>query len=229
MCHVLQICFAARLPMPRSVALRSVYLATRLGRRDDRGMKKIILSVLLFGLIHTHFEQRVAHADNVPVADDAGTVDRAPRLGPEGPAAIDAAPSSPSTEVTAMKLTDLEPQFIQHEETVGTWTRRLPDGATEEVTGPQSYIAYVDHLSEAHGVMFLCPKCFAANGGDVGTHQIICWNPSVPQTVEPKPGRWEMRGTGYGDLSLVAGSSSVLLTSGCQAHFFVTTGEIRVT
>lgn len=36
----------------------------------------------------------------------------------------------------------------------------------------------------------------------------------APPDVDPKPGRWEFHGTGYADLSLVAGSSSILLTSG---------------
>jgi hypothetical protein len=81
-------------------------------------------------------------------------------------------------------------------------------------------------LWAADGIWFLCPKCFQANGGRVGTHQVACWRPRVPQTISPTPGRWEFQGTSLKDLSLVAGSSSILLTSGCQAHFFVTNGEI---
>lgn len=75
-------------------------------------------------------------------------------------------------------------------------------------------------------MLFLCPKCFAANGGNVGTHSCICWRPCVPQTEDPKPGRWEFEGSGLSDLTLVAGSSSVLLQGGCDAHFFVRAGEI---
>jgi hypothetical protein len=73
----------------------------------------------------------------------------------------------------------------------------------------------VDGIAEADGVMFLCPKCFVHNGGEVGTHRVLCWRPRVPQTRDPKPGRWELVGTGFDDLSLVAGSSSVLLKSFC--------------
>jgi hypothetical protein len=85
---------------------------------------------------------------------------------------------------------------------------------------------FVETLNEANGVEFLCPKCFKANGGASGTHLVICWSPSVPQDTSPTPGRWEMHGSGIGDLTLVAGSSSVLLKGGCCAHFFVRGGEI---
>lgn len=84
----------------------------------------------------------------------------------------------------------------------------------------------VDTLVEADGVCFLCPKCFKQNGGPVGTHSVICWAPSVPQDTSPTPGRWEMHGAGLDDLTLVAGSSSVALQGGCQAHFFVRAGAI---
>lgn len=82
-------------------------------------------------------------------------------------------------------------------------------------------------FAEADGVMFLCPKCFEVNGGSVGTHSVICWRPRVPQTWNPKPGRWEFEGSSLDDLTLVAGSSSVLLTGGCEAHFYVRRGHIE--
>lgn len=108
-----------------------------------------------------------------------------------------------------MKLTDLEPQFLSHRGDPRThWN--------------------VDTLAEANGIFFVCPKCFAANDNSrIGVHGIICWDPSVPQTVSPTPGRWAMSGTGYEDLTLTAGSSSILLTGpGCGAHFFIQRGEI---
>jgi hypothetical protein len=55
---------------------------------------------------------------------------------------------------------------------------------------------------------------------------VLCWQPHVPQTIHPIPGRWRFVGTGYDDLSLVAGSSSIALKSGCKAHFFVRDGNI---
>lgn len=109
-----------------------------------------------------------------------------------------------------MRLTDLEPHFLLFEAGWESKTFRM-----------------TDELAGAHGVEFLCPKCFQANGGRVGTHVVICWTPQVPQTESPTPGRWELVGTGYQDLTLRAGSSSVFLPGpGCGAHFFITKGEI---
>jgi hypothetical protein len=106
-----------------------------------------------------------------------------------------------------VKLHDLEACFLHHND----------EGWTE-----------VDRIEDADGVMFLCPKCYLANGGPIGTHMVICWDPSVPPEISPKPGRWNLVGTSLDDLSLQANSSSVLLTSGCQWHGFVTNGEATV-
>ena len=105
-----------------------------------------------------------------------------------------------------MKITDLDATFIKREDSHN--------------------FRMVDTIGEADGVEFLCPMCFKENNGPVGTHAVICWSPSVPQDTSPTPGRWSMQGTGLHDLTLVAGSSSVLLKGGCQAHFFVRNGEI---
>ena len=107
-----------------------------------------------------------------------------------------------------MRLIELEPRFLK-------------------ITQPDSWNTDVSK-DEADGIMFLCPVCFVANKGNVGTHSIICWRPHVPQTQSPTTGRWEMLGTGFNDLTLQAGSSSIFLnTASCAAHFFITNGEIR--
>lgn len=85
----------------------------------------------------------------------------------------------------------------------------------------------VDSIQEADGIRFLCPKCFADKGNKIGVHSCICWAPSVPQDTSPTPGRWDLVGTSFDDLTLVAGSSSILLTSGCMAHFFIRNGEVQ--
>ncbi len=108
-----------------------------------------------------------------------------------------------------MKLIDLDPQFLKN---------------LDDVTSQ-----YVDTIAEADGIQFLCPVCWKKNGGPVGTHVIHCWNPSVPQTKTPKGGRWNLVGTGFHDLSLVAGSSSVLIKNedGTEHwHGFVKSGEV---
>lgn len=110
------------------------------------------------------------------------------------------------------RFADLEPSFLRFE----------TNDFSSKVFQMQ------DAIAGAHGVMFVCPKCYVSCGGRAGAHSIICWTPAVPQTVSPQPGRWAMQGTGYNDLTLVAGSSSVLLLGpgGCQAHFFVRDGRV---
>ena len=92
----------------------------------------------------------------------------------------------------------------------------------------KSYMNNVD-IKNADGVRFLCPKCYITNKGPIGTHSILCWQPHIPQDIYPTPGRWNLLGTGIDDLELKAGSSSVLLTGGCRAHFFVRGGSIQMT
>lgn len=105
---------------------------------------------------------------------------------------------------------DLEAQFIRYEERDGN-----------------IYNVHVDTLSGADGILFLCPKCFAENHGNIGTHACICWFVGkVAAHVEPGPGRWNPSGTGYDDLTFVGpGAASVLLTAGCGWHGFVNQGS----
>lgn len=118
-----------------------------------------------------------------------------------------------------MKLTALEPHFL-----------------TIEVPGKLHRTDCTD-VAKVHGVMFLCPKCFTANGGAVGTHSVICWfrGRGVPDTEAPLPGRWAVAGTGLQDLSL---SPSILLTGDTKCgpvngdvsgwHGFITNGEVSI-
>jgi len=86
---------------------------------------------------------------------------------------------------------------------------------------------YVDSLAEADGVFFLCPLCFAKNGGAVGTHMVGCWfKGKVPDWIEPGPGRWNPSGSSLDDLTFVGPEAvSVLLRAGCQWHGFVRNGD----
>lgn len=110
-----------------------------------------------------------------------------------------------------MKLVDLDAQFLKY----------APDG-------DHVYLRNVQSLREADGVIFLCPLCFQANNGRVGTHSVICWfTGKVPDDVGPKPGRWNPQGDGLHDLTFIPpGAVSVqLLGEGCQWHGFVANGE----
>ena len=85
-----------------------------------------------------------------------------------------------------------------------------------------------EHFTEAEGCLFWCPKCHADDARK--DHPIVCLGPSFPPSTRPG-GRWRMQGTGTHDLTLTGHDekgSSVQLTSGCQAHFFVTGGEVVV-
>lgn len=105
-----------------------------------------------------------------------------------------------------MRLVDLKPSFLIH---------------VDELLYKRT-----DNFFEADGLTFLCPKCFIKNNGEIGTHSMICWTPKISQTTSPNPGRWNFEGTSYEDLSLIAGSSSIAITGGCQAHFFIKKGEV---
>lgn len=83
----------------------------------------------------------------------------------------------------------------------------------------------VKTIKRADGIVFLCPVCFVKNGGSRGTHSVICWRPRVPADVQPGPGRWEFVGSSLDDLTLVAGSSSIQLTGGCNWHGYVRDGK----
>ncbi len=105
-----------------------------------------------------------------------------------------------------MRLTELEAAFIKRTG-IDSWQ----DDAT---------------FADCDGLQFLCPKCWQANQGPVGTHSVICWKPGVPAEVTPGPGRWTHQGSGLEDLTLVAGSSSIQLHGGCNAHFWIRGGAI---
>lgn len=85
----------------------------------------------------------------------------------------------------------------------------------------------VKDIKEADGLTLLCPLCYKNNGNsNIGTHSIMVYQPHVSQAHAPTGGRWKFVGTGLNDLSLVAGSSSILLNGGCRAHFFIRNGVI---
>jgi hypothetical protein len=83
-----------------------------------------------------------------------------------------------------MKLSDLEATFV----------RRVDERTMREGVP----------LTDADGIRFLCPKCYAAKGGAVGTHFVLCWFAGrVPDSEKPGPGRWVPSGTGIEDLTFI--------------------------
>lgn len=112
-----------------------------------------------------------------------------------------------------MRLSELEPM----------WLRYLKVSDTV-------FHVKVSGIEHAQGIRFLCPKCYAANNGPIGTHSVVCWSSSrgVPDDALPGPGRWALRGTSFNDLTLdcePGKSRSVALLGGCAWHGYVTAGE----
>lgn len=122
-----------------------------------------------------------------------------------------------------MKLTELEPVFIRRESRAVDPTVYV-DGVMHP-SGISVSHAPVITLAEADGIRFLCPKCKDKDG-----HSVICWfEGKVADDVQPGPGRWNPQGTGFEDLSFVPGAKtrSIQLLGGCNAHFFITNGEVH--
>jgi hypothetical protein len=95
--------------------------------------------------------------------------------------------------------------------------------------GDRACYAPCSTLEEAHGLWFLCPKCYHENKGAAGTHHVMCWfEDKVPPDLNPGPGRWTPAGSGLADLTFVPGervkATSVQLTGGCRWHGHVIGG-----
>lgn len=113
-----------------------------------------------------------------------------------------------------MRLTELEPQFVQHVEDARGRLER-----------------HVDTLADAHGILFLCPVCFTANAGPVGTHAVLVTfaGRGVPDHLgshndKGKPSRWSVEGTGLSDLT--TRPSIHLKGAPCNWHGYITAGDV---
>lgn len=129
-----------------------------------------------------------------------------------------------------MRLRDLDAEFVgEYAET----TRRLLG---------------VNVVDGVQGINFQCPKCAqTCDDGGVepdaawcaaklegrsfvrGAHYVLCWftnpvnAPRVPDSADPKPGRWPFEGTSIDDVTL---TGSVFLTEPrCGWHGHITNGE----
>ena len=116
-----------------------------------------------------------------------------------------------------MRLTELEPEWMRYE-------TRQEEGRSVEYTIP------VGSLAEAQGIWLLCPKCFAANNGPVGTHTIDVTfagrgasDSQGSHGKDGKPTRWNPTGTDFKNLTT---QPSILLEGGCAWHGFITNGEV---
>lgn len=139
-----------------------------------------------------------------------------------------------------MRLAELEPKFLRYVVMPNVPTEIVNDAAIgssiefHNELRDAIYHCYTDSIKDAQGIQFLCPKCFAKNGGPVDTHIVVCWSRSrgTPEDASPGPGRWSMQGSGFDDLTLNGdavgggGARSVLLLGGCAWHGFITNGDV---
>ncbi len=104
-----------------------------------------------------------------------------------------------------MTLRELEAQFLR-------WS-------------DESTFHFQDEFAGAQSIMFLCPGCYARNGGAVGTHSILVSfeGAGVPPEYDRNP-RWVVSGTGLDDLTL-SPSISLGRTPGCGWHGFIQHGR----
>jgi hypothetical protein len=107
-----------------------------------------------------------------------------------------------------VKLRELEPVLLRHNRE----THRAE---------------HVERLEDADGIRFACPKCFAANGGLVGTHLV-----RVSFDGKAYGKGWNVGGSSLDDLTLtpsiqlLGGVDENGLPIGCGWHGFVTAGEV---
>jgi len=82
-------------------------------------------------------------------------------------------------------------------------------------------------LADAHGMDFLCPKCFKAKGAE-GSHSITLWFSKLGERsvkLQGHPG-WNPEGVDLSDITFVPpGAISVLLKLGCKWHGFIRDGR----
>lgn len=136
-----------------------------------------------------------------------------------------------------MKLTELKPTLFRYESRIETWNKIVGDHATwhergqpvEPVTGPREYWIDAKSLDDAQGILFLCPKCFQSNNGEIGTHevQVTFANRNVIDEHGvhngERPVRWNVEGSNFDDITI---SPSILIIGGCEWHGFIQHGEI---
>ncbi len=129
-----------------------------------------------------------------------------------------------------MRLAALEARFLRHERRPATEEHlRLNPPGSPGYRDHQDWFVPAGTFAEAHGVKFLCPKSFAADGGPRGSHSVYIWfegSPVPPEIGRNKEGqtvRWRASGTSLDDLTLTPSIQEE--DDACQWHGFVTNGN----
>lgn len=129
----------------------------------------------------------------------------------------------PNTTTEVETDGDLKGQYV--------WRDEKGEGFFWSPTPTRYEFHDVASLAEADMITFLCPLCFAKNGGAEGTHSVMVSfsGRNIPdeagtRDASGKPSRWAASGTGLDDLVL---TPSILLDAsrkpedGCHWHGFV--------
>lgn len=111
----------------------------------------------------------------------------------------------------------------------GADPKKWTEEDVETVVAPVEYHV-PSALAEAHGIFFLCPKCFITNGGKIGTHGVLVGFDgrapagSLSKNSAGQDSRWTVEGACFEDLTL---NPSILLNGpGCGWHGFVRKGRV---
>ena len=96
---------------------------------------------------------------------------------------------------------------------------------TLTLPGEREYLITVQTLPEAHGIMFLCPKCYQENSGEVSTHHIHMPFASRGVDLTKHTHQWNVTGNDYNDLST---TPSYMIVGGCGWHGYITNGEVSI-
>lgn len=128
-----------------------------------------------------------------------------------------------------MRLVELNPKFMKYGKEIADkgHGRTLPDGSTQWGGFEVDVLGEVNTVAEADLISFLCPKCFLANKGSKGTHSVFVWfkdRPGIPPGTNNNV-RWTVAGNSFENLTT---TPSVLCTSGCKWHGFITNGEVSI-
>lgn len=123
-----------------------------------------------------------------------------------------------------ISLADLEPRFVRYSRRD---SREVKTFATADADG--NYTVPVP-FSEAQGIEFLCPLCFAKNAGPIGTHgcDVTFADRGVPDDLGShnkagKAVRWTVNGDTFENLTI---TPSILIEGGCGWHGHITNGQI---
>lgn len=107
--------------------------------------------------------------------------------------------------------------------------RQMEDGTTQWGGFPAHTFSTVRKFRNADRVSFLCPMCFAANGGPKGTHRIAIDfegrgtpDEACMHNSDGQPVRWNASGTSLADLTL---APSIQIIGGCNWHGYIRQGR----